>query len=146
MKIKMKKKKKTRLRRRVHSRGRWPSGGVDSLDRAHSWSTRAEEGDHPWLVSHTYLVWHPYTHVSELLSSLWLHTCPQSSTPRYLEELPFLWPELGLSSWLSQWPTSGTFPRFDILEVPCQSLFQFLAASIAKLRSVQPLFWGTPLS
>lgn len=77
---------------------------------------------------------HPYTQVSEFLSCLWLQSCPQSSTPRYLQDLPFLWPELGLSSWLSQWPTSGTFPCFDVLEVSCQGLLQFLAASIAKFQ------------
>lgn len=53
---------------------------------------------------------------------------------RCLQELLFLWPDLGLSSWPSQWPEPGISPCFAILGVPCQNLFYCPSGLTASLQ------------
>lgn len=135
---------RVRMRKREWSQGSWFSGQADPQKRAHSWPSEMEEGAHLWPVSKAHTTWHRSTR------GLWTdflslpHACPQGHTPVYLQEVHFLWYELGLSSWLRQWPLLRTSLHFGVSELPFQGLFYFLpglASSLSRWQTcAHPLF------
>lgn len=122
---------KRTLRMRECSKGSWPSGQGDPQEKAHSWPSQT-----PNLASQ---------HLDFLGCFLSLpHKCPHNNTPVNFQELCFVWPVLGLNSWLSQWPLPGTSHHFGVSEMLSWVLFYFpdgLAASLPRWQTCKnPLF------